>query len=149
MRIEDEIQQSKFESEDQKLYVNLLYTASWLNVRHNKFFKTYGLSAQQYNVLRILKGQFPKPGNVNLLRERMIDKESNTSRLVDKLVLKNYVTRKPNEDDRRQVDVYITDKGIALLEEISIYLNSEHSVLSKISDKEMKQINDLLDKLRG
>ncbi|MCC9139060.1 MarR family winged helix-turn-helix transcriptional regulator, partial [Pontibacter silvestris] len=107
--MEEEIKQSTFKSEYQKAYINMVYTSNWLQQVQAAQFKPYGLTLPQYNILRILRGQHPKPATVSLLIERMLDKTSNASRIVDKLEAKALVTRKQCADDRRTVDVLITD----------------------------------------
>ena len=148
-RIEDEIKQKKFQSEYHKLTVNILYTSSWLHTKHHLFFKPYGISPQQYNILRILRGQHPKPAPLKLLTERMIDKMSNTSRLVDKLYLKKLVDRKTCSTNRRQVDIIITEKGLELLEKIDVDMNSQLEMSDTLTLKEARDLNALLDKWRG
>jgi len=149
MKLESEIQQSSFKSEHQKLVVNLVYTGSWVNVKNSKMLKSYKLTVQQFNILRILRGQYPKPATVNLLIERMLDKMSNASRIVDKLITKNLVDRKICPADRRRVDVIITEKGLKLLEKMDSIADEWESHFQNLSLKEAKQLNFLLDKLRG
>jgi len=149
MKIEEEIKQPEFKSETQKLVVNLLFTGSWLELKNAQKFKEFGLTIRQFNVLRILRGQHTKPVTVNLIMERMLDKSSNASRIVDKLVFKKYVERKICPKDRRQVDVKITDRGLKLLKEIDDDINNWQNELISLTDKEMMQLNTLLDKLRG
>ena len=149
MKIEEEIRQSKFQDEYQKLVINLLFTSGWMNVQHLKFFRNYGISLQQFNVLRILRGQYPNPASVNLIMERMLDKTSNASRLVDKLELKKLVERKICKTDRRQVDVLITESGLELLRQIDTHYEEIIDTYRRISEKEAHQVNDILDKLRG
>ncbi len=109
MDIEKEIGQSvSFKSDLQRAAVNILYTASWLNMKNTETLKPFALTPQQFNVLRILRGQHPKPSTVNLLMQRMLDKSSNASRLVDRLLEKGFVTRETNRQDKRAVDVYIS-----------------------------------------
>ena len=150
MELEKEIKQNKsFISEYQKLGVNLMFTHSWLTTHHTKVFKPFGISVQQYNILRILRGQLPNPASVSLLQERMIDKMSNASRLVDKLKLKKFVERKECKADRRQVDVIITDKGLELLNNINKDIEMLDAVFKTISLSEAKELNRILDKLRN
>lgn len=149
MKLEDEIKQKKFKSEYQKLLLNVIFTGNWLNSQSIKSFKPFGVSPQQYNVLRILKGQHPNAITVNQIAERMLDKNSNASRLVDKLVLKELVKRETCESDRRQMDVAITDKGLKLLTNMD--KNIEHIdklMENKISKKDAEMINSILDKIR-
>lgn len=147
MSIEEDIQQVKFASEHQKVMINLLYTSSWVNNIQNRFFKEYDLTPQQYNILRILRGQKGKGIQLNDISCRMIDKMSNTSRLVEKLRLKGLLERKNAEQDRRQVEVSITSKGSHLLQIMDKPIMEMHQTLS-ISTSEAQTLNELLDKLR-
>ncbi len=149
MRIEDEIKQQSFRSENQKLIVNLLLTGSWISFKSYEMLKPFKLTTQQYNVLRILRGQYPAPATINLLIERMMDKMSNASRIVDRLEKKKLVERKLKPEDRRCVDVVITDKGIKLLEKIGEREREYENDLFNLSATEAKLLNGLLDKLRG
>ncbi|MEJ8758294.1 MarR family transcriptional regulator [Pontibacter sp. H259] len=148
MRIEDEIKQSAFKSEFHKAYINLLYTSNYLEQEHGTLLKPFGITSPQYNVLRILRGQHPKPATVSLLIERMLDKTSNASRIVDKLEVKDLVTRKQCPDDRRTVDVLITDKGLALLKQIDVLDDDTKTGIHNLSEKEAAELNRLLDKIR-
>ncbi len=147
-KIEDAIKQKKFENEFHKLTINVMYTSAWFQSRHLQIFKPYGISGQQYNILRILKGQLPKPAPLKLLTERMIDKMSNTSRLVEKLLKKGLVARTVCEGNRRQVDITITEQGLELLKEVGKRLEIETNRLTTLTEREAKQLNVLLDKLR-
>lgn len=149
MRLEDEIKQKKFKNEFQKLALNIIFTGNWLNNNSIKFFKPFGISPQQYNVLRILKGQYPDAISVNNVAERMLDKNSNASRLVDKLNTKGLVKRETCAHDRRQVDIAITDKGLKLLLDMEkCTLDIDNIFESKITEKEALQLNKILDKIR-
>jgi DNA-binding MarR family transcriptional regulator len=149
MELEKELKQNKkFKTEYQKLTVNIMFTSSWLNNSQSKLFKPFGISPQQYNILRILRGQLPNPASVSLLQDRMIDKMSNASRLVDKLKLKKLVERKECKADRRQVDIIITEKGLELLETISKDLDIAEDSFKSITVSEAKELNRILDKLR-
>lgn len=148
MKLEEEIKQPKFRNEYHKLAVNVLYTNGWLINLYSMLFSKYGITSNQYNILRILRGQYPNPATVNLLKERMIDKMSDASRLVERLRTKGFVKRDLSSKDRRCVDIIITDKGLHLLKEID-KLNDKHdSFLKNLSEGEAKKLNDLLDKLR-
>ena len=147
MSIEKEIKQGSFRSEQMKAMINFLYTANGLQLQQTQFFKKFDLSAKQYNILRILKGQLPNAATVNLLIERMLDKSSNASRLVEKLRLKGLVDRLQNKEDRRAVSIKITSKGLALIDEIA-GAHDEIQLLNVLSDKEAKSLNDILDKIR-
>lgn len=149
MRIEEEIHQIKFRNEYHKLAVNIIYTHGWLMGRQSELFAKYGITGNQFNILRILRGQHPNPASVNLLKERMLDKMSDTSRLVERLRLKGLVKREHSKEDRRRVDVMITDKGMKLLKEMDKLDSVYDSFLSKISEREALEMSALLDKLRG
>lgn len=148
MRLEDEIKQSKFKSEYHKLGVNIIYTANWISRHHEKVCKKFDITPEQFNILRILRGQHPKPATVNLLIERMLNKSSNASRLVEKLRKKDLVDRQTSETDRRACDVYITKKGLELLDELDKMENEWNDLISHISEQEAHTVNTLLDKLR-
>lgn len=148
MKIEDAIYQSQFNSEYQKLGINLMYTGSWLNNIQIRFFKNFDLTPQQYNVLRILKGQKGKAISVNDMTARMIDRMSNTSRIVEKLRSKGLLRRDVCPKDRRQAEVSITKAGLELLETIDPEIKLFHENFDSLTEKEAKQLNDLLDKLR-
>ncbi len=149
MGISEDIKQEKFKNEFSKAIINIVYTNSWLNQRQIGLFKEYGLTMPQYNVLRILRGQHPKPATVNLLIDRMLDKSSNASRIVDKLEAKKLVIRKQCSNDRRAVDVFISDAGLQLLSKIDTRLDKLESDLCSLTEDECAQLNLLLDKIRG
>ena len=149
MRIEEEIKQQVFKSEYQKAYINLIYTAGWVEQQQAEIFKPYNITLPQYNILRILRGQHPKPATVNLLIERMLDKTSNASRIVDKLVAKKLVSRTQCEYDRRTVDVLITQAGLDLLARIDTESNSTRTGMNNLSEAEARNLNELLDKIRS
>jgi DNA-binding MarR family transcriptional regulator len=149
MELEKEIKQAKFQSEYQKLFLNIIYTGSWLDLRNTQRLKPFGVSPQQYNILRILRGQYPNAATVTLLIERMLDKSSNASRLVEKLRQKELLERCVCPEDRRAVNVKITDKGLALLKQLDPKIEEANNELSGLTVEEAKVINQLLDKLRG
>lgn len=150
MKIEEEIQQKKFSSVHQKMHINIQFTASWLSQLSLGLLKPYNLSIQQFNILRILRGLHPQPASVKLLTERMVDRMSNASRLVEKLRQKGLVERKPCPNDRRRVEVGITAQGLQVLEETSKVIEVEMVNLTQnLSADEAEQLSDLLDKLRG
>lgn len=150
MSIEKDIKQQKpFKSTYQKVVVNIIYTSNWMNSEQQSLLKPFDLSAQQYNVLRILRGQFPHPITVNGIIERMLDKMSNASRLVDKLLVKGYVSRCDNADDRRACDIRITESGSQVLKQIDEIQVSWEKSNQFLSDEEAETLSRLLDKLRG
>jgi DNA-binding MarR family transcriptional regulator len=148
-KIEEAIQQKEFKNPFNKVVVNLLYTHSYLVTAQNSLLKPYELSPEQYNVLRILRGQNEVPTTVSSIQDRMLNKMSNASRLVEKLKLKELVKREECPSDRRQVDILITDKGMELLEILEKKVEESHKTLLHLTEDEAIKLNDLLDKLRG
>jgi DNA-binding MarR family transcriptional regulator len=148
MKLEDEIKQSSFKSPQQKLAINLLYTTHWLNSHYSSFFKNSEITVQQYNVLRILRGQHPNYCNLKLIKERMLDRMSDASRIIDKLVLKEYVERKACPDDRRNIHIIITSKGLELLRSLDFIDEETKTIFSSLNNHEVETLNDLLDRLR-
>lgn len=149
MRLEDEIKQKTFRCPYQKLQVNLVYTFHWLIPKIQAELKGSGITMQQYNLLRILRGQFPNPSPLMLLKERMMDKESDVSRLVERLVAKGLVKRETCPRDRRRLDVLITKKGLALLEKLDPKIDAAEARFKTLTSDEATTLNELLDKLRG
>ena len=148
MKLEDEIKQSKFRNEYHKLGVNIIYTANWLTHHHARHCKEFDITPEQFNILRILRGQYPNPATVNLLIERMLNKMSNASRLVEKLRKKGYVERKISKEDRRACDVLITQKGLDTLKEMDSMDKEMMKLMSHLSDNDVKKANEILDKMR-
>jgi len=148
MSIEKDIQQPAFKSPYSKAIINIIYTNNWLQSLQVEIFKPFDLSLQQYNVLRILRGQYPNPITVIAIIERMLDKMSNASRLVDKLLAKELVVRRLCPHDRRAVDVIITEKGMNLLSEIDELQHTWEEKLHGLSESEALQLSELLDKMR-
>ena len=149
MKIGNEIKQTKFKNEYQKMLINILFTSGWLSSKHSGNLKPYGISSQQYNILRILRGQHPQPATVNLLIDRMLDKNSNASRLVDRLQEKGFVNRCTSDSDKRSVNVQITEKGLDRLKQIDDQTLIFEETLRTLSKDEARELNRLLDKLRG
>lgn len=149
MTLEEEIKQSKFASEHEKAALNILFSGSWLYNNNAARLKKHGITPEQFNVLRILRGAHPQALMLADITCRMIDRSSNATRLVEKLRLKALVTREVCEDNRRQVDIGITDKGINLLKKIDQDSESWLTLLKNISGTEAKELNRILDKLRG
>lgn len=149
MRIEEAIKQKEFKDPYNKVVVNLLFTQGHIVSKQSSLFKPFGLSPEQYNVLRILRGQNGNPITVSSIQDRMLNKMSNASRLVEKLKLKNLVIREECPTDRRQVDILITDKGLEVLERLEAAIYNLNRELVQLSEAEVDQLNFLLDKLRG
>lgn len=148
MSIEKDISQRKFRNEYQKAAVNLIYTFNWVCERQKKWFDQYDITSQQFNILRILRGA-GEPLSTLKIRQRMLDKMSDTSRIVDRLILKELVQKITCQSDKRLVDVTITEKGQQLLEEMDDKQDELDSVLKNLSEAELSTLNVLLDKLRG
>ena len=151
MKIEEEIKQNKpFKSEHQKAVVNLMFTASWWAQHATRLLRPYGISQEQYNILRILRGMHPQPATIKTLTERMLDKNSNASRLVEKLKQKKLLDRLECPNDRRRVDITITESGLRMLDETSLLMEGNMSTyFNTLTVEEAQQLNDLLDKMRG
>lgn len=150
MKIEDEIKQKSFSSPYQKMMLNIYFTSSWFGTQTARILKPYRLTLQQYNVLRILRGQHTKPASVGLIQERMLDKSSNASRLIDKLLLKKLVDRKTCPSDRRQMEIRITQKGLDLLAELDNKMSfPEVNASENVTAEEALLVSDILDRLRG
>lgn len=149
MSLEEDIKQSKFGNEYHKLVINIIHTASWISLHHHQLMKAYGITLPQFNILRILRGQKGRPVSINTLIERMIDKSSNASRIVDRLEEKGLVLRKVCPEDRRQVEVTITENGLRLLESLDKPVQSLESQVHGISLGEAELVNQLLDKIKS
>jgi DNA-binding MarR family transcriptional regulator len=149
MEIEKEIQNRKFINNYQKATINILYTYNWVNALLKQELDKHHITNQQFNILRILRGQYPNPCTINILKERMLDKMSDASRIVDRLVQKELVTRSTNKKDKRSVDILISDKGLKLLENIHLEPNMTEILAKNISEQDCKMLSNLLDKFRG
>jgi len=149
MGINKDIKQEKFRNERHKAMVNILFTQGWVLERLKNFVEAEDITHQQYNILRILRGSHPTPLSTLQIRERMIDKMSDTSRLVDRLVAKNLVKKIICKKDRRLVDVNISDKGLNLLEKLDQSQDEMDSILSNLTEKEAATLSKLLDKIRS
>jgi DNA-binding MarR family transcriptional regulator len=148
MTLEKEINQRKFRNEHQKSAINIIYTYNWLTEKINKIFDEWGITSQQFNILRILRGA-GKPLSTLQIRQRMLDKMSDTSRIVDRLVIKGLVKKATCKTDRRLVDVTITERGRKLLEKIDAYDEQMDGILMNLTEAEAKTLNELLDKVRN
>lgn len=148
MSIENDIKQKKFKNPYQRLGINLIYTANWMLYQQLEIMRGHDLTPQQYNVLRILRGHYPNPIRVNSIAERMLDKTSNASRLVDKLLSKELLVRTSCPSDRRAVDVVITQKGLDLLKDLDPIVEAWEKNMHTITPEEAEQMSHLLDKMR-
>ncbi len=150
MKIEDVIQSTVHLDISKKIILNILYTQNVINDKFNEIVKPYDLSSEQYNVLRILRGQKGNPANMCMLQERMLAKTSNTTRLVDKLLLKNLVTREVCPTNRRKIEVSITHQGLEILKALdSKIVEHEQSFSKNLNPKEQELLNELLEKYRN
>ncbi|WPU92678.1 MarR family transcriptional regulator [Mucilaginibacter sabulilitoris] len=149
MRIDDEIQSTNFEDNYHKVAINISYTSGWLSNYFRLYFDKYNITQQQFNILRILRGQYPKPATINLLKERMVDKMSDASRIVDRLIQKELVSRCTNNKDRRAVDIRISEMGLQTLAKMDQEFKTKDILKGNLTEDEAAQLSDLLDKLRG
>lgn len=145
----EEIKQSQFIDARHECMVNILYTASCLNLKHTQFLKDFDLTPPQFNVLRILRGQKGNALSVCSIMERMLDKSSNASRIIDKLVVKRLVERTVNPQDRRAVDILITEQGLELLSQIDRQEQNLIIGVDSLSNDDAIQLNQLLNKIRN
>lgn len=148
MDIEKEIQQSNFRNEFQKLAINLMYTANWLNERISRMLLKEEITQQQYNILRILRGS-DHPLSTLQIRERMLDKMSDTSRIVDRLICKELVQKNACQSDKRLVDIVLTEKGLKLINKLDVLDVQLDALLSGLDENEAVIANKILDKLRA
>ena len=149
MGLEKDIKQQHFTSENQKLIINLVFTNNWLTEKIRDFLSAEDITLQQFNILRILRGSHPKPLSTLVIRERMLDKMSDTSRIVDRLLLKGLVDKKTCPSDKRLVDISITAEGKKVLAKIDQNEKEMMAVIANLNEEEMKTLNGLLDKMRG
>ena len=149
MKIEEEIKQTKFRNVHHKVTINLLYTAAWLEDQNKNFFKEFGITNQQFNILRILRGQHPAKISGAEIKSRMIDKNSDVSRLLDRLIAKKLVIKSQCPNDKRAADVVITDQGLKILKKIDGKMDQTDVSILNLTHEEAIQLSDLLDKSRG
>lgn len=149
MKLEQAIQSSKFRSEVQKAGLNILYTAWWLKTATSKELKEFGLTHEQYNVLRILKGKHPDQMCIRDIACRMIEKNSNVPRIIDRLELKKLVKRATSAEDKRETVISLTQSGLTILEATNTVVNRAMEELMQISEKDAAELNTLLEKVRA
>lgn len=148
MGIDKDIQQAKFRNAHQKAGINLIYTLGWIRDRTKCIFDAEDITPQQFNILRILRGSFPNPLSTLQIRERMLEKMSDTSRIVDRLIAKGLVKKITCKKDRRLVDVIITDKGKKMLERLDARQDEIDGVMGNLSENDANILSNLLDKIR-
>lgn len=149
MKIGEEIKQSKFKSTHQKAVLNILFTANWIQHKQKELFEPYGITGQQYNMLRILRGQHPQPIPAVEIKSRMLDKNSDVSRLLDRLIGKKLVHKNQCPNDKRATDISITKVGLDLLDKLDTAINNLDAHYLNLTREEAKNLSDLLDKARG
>jgi DNA-binding MarR family transcriptional regulator len=149
MQLQEETHTSRFESEHQQAIVNVLFTYNWCIDQLKRVIAPYDITTQQFNILRILRGQYPNPSTINLLKIRMLDKMSDASRIVDRLVQKGLALKNTNVSDKRAVDILITEKGLTLLKKIDGEVSISGLIAGNLTDAEASHLNLLLDKMRG
>ncbi len=149
MALETEIHQQFFTSESQKAIINIIYTYHWVTDRVKAVLLSEDITLQQFNILRILRGSDPEPLSTHKIRERMLDKMSDTSRIVDRLLLKGLVIKKISSSDKRLVDVSITNAGKKMLERLDAKVTDTEKILSNLNKSDLKKLNELLDGIRG
>lgn len=145
-KIDEEIRQKEFRNVQQKAVVNLIYTSNWLQNLQHEIFKTFGITGQQFNILRILKGQFPNSLSGTEIKNRMLDRNSDVSRLLERLATKELISKRTCPNDKRASDVLITEKGISLLDKLE-KSHAQDKVLG-LTNEEAGMLSDLLDKAR-
>lgn len=148
VKIGEEIKQTKFKSPYQKAVINLIFTTNWLQHQQQQFFKAAGITTQQFNILRILRGQYPNKLSATEIKSRMLDRNSDVSRLLDRLEVKKLVCKQACPKDKRAADVSITEDGIRLLEQIETQQDRVDNIL-QLTEAEAEQLSNLLDKARG
>lgn len=148
MGISEDLKQGIFQNEAEKAIVNAIYTGNWIVQQQQELLKPFGLTVQQYNVLRILRGQQGKPMTVLAITERMMDKMSNASRLVDKLLEKHLVLRRECPNDRRAVDILILPTGLELLDQVNQVQITWGKHFDALGQKKLEEMNQLLDEFR-
>lgn len=140
-------QRVPFRSPKARVEVGLLYLAAVMQSDMNRYFKPFGITPQQYNVLRILRGQYPKPTSINLIKERVLDKMCDASRIVDRLVKNEMVEKKVNSRDKRVADILITDKALSLLAEVDQLFYQKDSIAYVLDESDTEILNTLIDKM--
>jgi DNA-binding MarR family transcriptional regulator len=148
MKIEDEIKQSRFKNAYQKVAVNLIYTANWLQGKQQDFFKDFGITSSQFNILRILRGQYPKKISGAEIKSRMLDKNSDIPRLLNRLIKKGLISKGQCPNDKRATDIMISEEGLGVLKQIDNKIDESQKNSIKLSQEEALQLSQLLDKCR-
>ena len=150
MNISEAIKQTNFNSTHEMAMINILYTSNWLRDKQKEHFNVHNLKTQHFNVLRILKGKYPAPSCPGEIKDVMLDKSPDLTRLIDKMIKMGLVDRNVCQENRRKVDVVITEKGLNVVDDISVKMIAHHSMWKeKLNAKEAEQLSELLDKIRS
>jgi DNA-binding MarR family transcriptional regulator len=149
MQLQKETETTRFEGIYHQAIVNILHTSNWCTEKLRQAILPFEVTTQQFNILRILRGQHPKPCTINLLKSRMLDKMCDASRIVDRLVQKELVIKAANAADKRAVDILISKKGLALLKDMDKDISLSVLISSNLTEEEAELLNTLLDKMRG
>lgn len=149
VKIEEAIKQKKFDSDVQKAYLNIIYTAGWLQSKMKDLIRNYGITSQQYNVLRILRGKYPHHANPKEIKDVMLDKNPDLTRLCDRMLKLGYIERAICESNRRKMNIVITEKGLALLEELDPIVLKYFQQISSAAKIDFSMLSDMLDELRA
>lgn len=149
MNIKEEIKQSRFRNAYQEVAINIIYTSGWLANQHKDFFSQFGITPQQFNILSILRGQHPKQISGSEIKSRMMDKNSDVSRLLDRLLLKDLIIKTICPEDKRAANIEISARGLDLLKKFDTQTTILDNMMSSLTDSEANQLSRLLDKLRG
>lgn len=149
MKIEEELKSQKFDGEYQKATLNIIFTSNWINAQLKQRVDKENITLQQFNILRILRGQYPNPASIAIIKERLLDKMSDVSRLIDRLVIKGLVERQISPRDKRAVEIRISDHGLAILERLDEPMKMRGILNKNLSEQECAKLNDLLDRFRG
>ena len=149
MKFEEEIKQKKFASLGQKAFLNLVFTSNYLQGKMRDYLKPYGLTLQQYNVLRILRGRYPEAANPSEIKSVMLDKNPDLTRLCDRLVMNGWISREIDNSNRRKVQIVINQAGLDMLSAMDESVRDISEKLDVLSDEENIILSDLLDKMRG
>lgn len=149
IQIKKELKVSKFENIFQQALVNVISTYHWTNQKVKHILLPYEITQQQYNVLRILRAQYPSPSTINLIKLRILDKSSDTSRIIDRLIFKGYVEKSANSYDKRAVDIIIAEKGLTLLKKMHKEIDFSELVSPNLTEEEASQLDVLLDKMKS
>ncbi len=148
MKLEQAIKSKAITNSKERAILNIFFTNNWLQANMQAYFKKYDLTIQQYNALRIIRGQLPQPATVAIIKERMMDKMSDASRITDRLEKLGFVTRVVCKDDKRRVHIHLTQKGVELMNKMDQTIVETQDLMKKLNEEELASLNIILDKIR-